>query len=173
MDTLARHHPRLAAGLWFGAAALFPSGALGVYYLLLLAAEGPLVLTDDLPVDAILAAYLVLLPLILAYGAGGLIGVRALRAGSSAGAAGWGALTGALGLLAWIGIGELLAAWLPLAPAVDAPQGVLMFGYGLAGLGSLALVTYGAVVGLWLWYAARGWGLEDTQPGSSYKGGSY
>jgi hypothetical protein len=167
METLAKRHPRLASGLWFGATALFPAGALGVYYLLLLAAEGPLVVESELPVEGVLAVYLVLLPVVLAFLAGGWIGVHILRLplADRVEASGWGALVGVASLLAWFGLGELLAVMLDLAPLGDSPASLMVFGYSLAGLGSLVLVVYNAVIGFWLRSAAQGWGLEDTQPG--------
>ncbi len=172
METLAKPHPRIAAGLWFGAAALLPAGALGVYYLLLLAAEGPLVLESELPVDALLAVYLVLLPPLLAFSAGALVGARILRrpVPGRVEASGWSALVGVLNLLAWFGIGELIVLLLGITGPADPPAALAAFGYGLAGLGSLVLVVYDAVIGLWLRSAARGWGLgelEDTQPGTA------
>jgi hypothetical protein len=171
METLAKRRPRLAAGLWFGAAALLPAGALGVYYLLLLAAEGPLVLESELPLDALLAVYLVLLPPLLAFGAGALVGVRVLRAAGRFEASGWGALVGLLSLLAWIALGELMMLALGITGSPDPPPALAAFGYGLAGLGSLVLVVYDAVIGLWLWSAAQGWDLEQTQPTRGLQGG--
>jgi hypothetical protein len=171
METLAKRHPRLGAGLWFGAAALLPAGALGVYYLLLLAAEGPLVLESELPLDAILAIYLVLLPPLLAFGAGALVGVRVLRAAGRFEASGWGALVGLLSLSAWFGVGEMLVLAFGITGPADLPPVLAAFGYGLAGLGSLVQVVYDAVIGLWLRRAARRWGLEETQPASGMQRG--
>ncbi len=129
-----------------------------MYYLLLLAAEGPLALESDLPLDALLAIYLVLLPPVLAFGAGALVGVRVLDLPDRFKASGWGALVGMLSLLAWFGVGEILALSMGIATPVDPPAALAAFGYGLAGLGSLVLVVYDAVIGLWLLSVARGWG---------------
>jgi hypothetical protein len=53
----------------------------------------------------------------------------------------------------------------------DPPPALAAFGYSLAGLGSLVLVVYDAVIGLWLWRAARGWDLDQTQPARGMQGG--
>jgi hypothetical protein len=164
MEEIAGKHPRLMAGLWFGGAALFPAAAIGVYYLLLLAAEGPLMLESELPLDTLLAVYLVLLPPLLAFGVGALVGVRILHLEDCFKAIGWGALVGVLSLLVWFGLGEVLALVLGVRASSNPPPALTAFGYGLAGLGSLALVVYDAAIGQWLWSTARGWGLEDTQP---------
>jgi len=166
MEEIAGKHPRLMAGLWFGGAALFPAAAIGVYYLLL-AAEGPLMLESELPLDTLLAVYLVLLPPLFAFGVGALVGVRILHLEDRFKAIGWGALVGMLSLLVWFGLGEVLALVLGIRASSNPPSALAAFGYGLAGLGSLVLVVYDAAIGLWLWIMARGWGLEDTQPGGT------
>ena len=152
VEMMAKEHPRLLAGLWFGGAALLPAVAIGVYYLLLLAAEGPLVSNSGYPLDVVMALYLVILPPVLAFGAGALIGLKILlepRHGQLA-ATGWGALVGLTWLAVWMGIGELIMLALDLGISPPANPALMAFGYGMVGVGCVLLV---------LWNAFTGWAL--------------
>jgi hypothetical protein len=157
MEAMAREHPGLLAGLWFGAAALLPAAAIGVYYLLLLAAEGPLIAASDLPLDLIMSLYLVLLPPLLAFMCGGLIGRRIFvePVVGRWGAAGLGAGAGAAWLLVWVGMGEILARALDLQIPSSSEPTLLAFGYGMVVVGSAVIVVYSTVVGLWLFEKGR------------------
>jgi hypothetical protein len=170
MEAMAREHPGLLAGLWFGAAALLPAAAIGVYYLLLLAAEGPLIAASDLPLDLIMSLYLVLLPPLLAFMCGGLIGRRIFvePVVGRWGAAGLGAGAGAAWLLVWVGMGEILARLLGLQVPSKPDPALMAFGYGMVAVGSAVVIIYNALVGIWLLENQRKMesvGLEDTQPG--------
>ena len=152
---MAKEHPRLLAGLWFGGAALLPAAAIGVYYLLLLAAEGPLVANTGFPLDLVMALYLVILLPLLAFGAGALLGPKILlehRPGPLA-AAGWGALAGVAWLAAWVGIGELIMLGLDLGASLPANPALLAFGYGMVAVGCAMLL---------IWNGFAGWLLTRT-----------
>jgi hypothetical protein len=158
VDTMSRAHPRLQAGLWFGAAALLPAAAIGVYYLLLLAAEGPLVSGSQHALDLIMALYLVALPPALAFGAGALIGGRILAepAPGCLRAAGIGAMVGAAWLFMWVLTGEGLVRLLDLHYPPEPAPALLAFGYGMVALGGVLLVLWNAMVGWRLGRSARG-----------------
>jgi len=157
MDPMSRTHPRLLAGLWFGVAALLPAAAIGVYYLLLLAAEGPLVSSSQLPLDLILALYLVILPPVLAFGAGALIGgqilgkpgIKRMRA------AGVGAVVGVVWLAGWVMTGEVLMKLLDLHDPLEPAPALLVFGYGMVAVGCALLVLWNGFVGWMLRRSAR------------------
>jgi hypothetical protein len=155
VESMAKEHPRLLAGLWFGGAALLPAAAIGVYYLLLLAAEGPLVANAGYPLDLVMALYLVILPPLLAFGAGALLGPKILlepRPGPLA-AVSWGALAGVAWLAAWIGIGELIMLALGIQVAMSGSPALLAFGYGMVAVGCAMLL---------IWNGFAGWLLTRT-----------
>jgi len=154
MDAMARDHPRVLAGLWFGGAALLPAAAMGVYDLLMLAVEGPLAAAPGVPLDGLMAVYLVVLPPVLACGAGALIGVKILAEPRPNGfrSAGWGAVTALLWLAAWVGLGELIGRSFSLEMSATANPSLMAFGYGMALAGFALLVLWNGLAG---WFLCR------------------